>query len=97
MGDDADPAEPIRPTPVDDLGELEVGTTSERRHLGHEQPIMWRAGPEVDADRPEPMAIAHDVLDDRSQWRQPDAAGDDHDVAAIGRLDRPGSAERSAQ
>ena len=37
------------------------------------------------------------VEDDRAQRREPDAAGDDDDVPALRRLDRPAVAERAAQ
>jgi hypothetical protein len=58
LRDDADAAEPLGPAAVDDLLDLEVCPTAEGRHLGDEQTISRRPGPQVDTDGFEAIALA---------------------------------------
>ena len=97
VGDDADPPDhsgPARST---------VRATSRSRpaapsvELVAEELVVPGPGTVVEPDGAEPLALGEDRVDERAERREPDPAGDDRDVVAVGGLDRPAAAHRAAQ
>ena len=84
--------------PVDDLRDLDVAAGRPGAHL-----VRRRAGRAASARRGRggrrrtSAASREERVDQRAERGQADPAGDDHDVAAGGVVDRPAAAERAAQ
>ena len=97
LGHDPDPAEPVRPGPIDGLLDLDVvrgrrGGRPRRRTAGRPG-VRAPRNSRIVADR---VASGQAGVDERSERREPDPAGDDDDVAA-GRLARPASHGRAGR
>jgi len=97
LGHDADATEPLGARPIDDLGYLEVGPAGEGIDLGDEEPIARAPGSQVQAHRTEPRSIGEHGVEEWTEGREADAAGDDDDVPVEGGLHGPASSEWAAQ
>src|SRR5581483_8502415 len=93
---DADVAAPLLVGGVHRHLELEAAALAELGELDAVEEVGGRAGAVQERQPAVALAVVERMLERAVQRRKPDAAGDDHEVATLGELERPRVPERPA-